>query len=111
VKAAVRHIYGLCDVISIEEVEKPIPKSNEVLIKVHATAICRTDCFILEGKPPILKLFFGMFKPKASITGSDFAGQLISIGNNVRLFKVGDKVMGFGGAIGWEGNRCGSHAE
>jgi NADPH:quinone reductase-like Zn-dependent oxidoreductase len=110
-KAAVRHTYGLSDVISIEDVNKPIPNSNEILIKVHAATISRTDCFILQGKPPILKLFLGLFKPRSLITGADFAGQVASIGNNVTLFKVGDKIMGFGGAIGWGGNRGGSHAQ
>lgn len=105
-KAAVRSKYGPPEVLSIQEFEIPTPKDNEVLIRVHATTVNRTDCHILSGRPFIMRFFTGLFKPSLAITGSDFAGQIEAVGENVKSFKVGDKVMGFGGAFG-----CGSHAQ
>jgi NADPH:quinone reductase-like Zn-dependent oxidoreductase len=105
-KAAVRSKYGLPGVLRIQELEIPIPKENELLIKVHATTVNRTDCHILWGRPFIMRLFTGLFKPRLAVTGTDFVGQIESIGSTVKSFKVGDKVMGFGGGFG-----CGSHAQ
>ena len=96
-KAAIRSKYGLPQVLSVKEVETPTAKDNEVLIKVHATTVNRTDCGILFGKPLLIRLFTGIFKPKLSITGTDFAGEIVATGIKVNSFKVGDKVMGFGG--------------
>ncbi|WP_273566309.1 NAD(P)-dependent alcohol dehydrogenase [Maribacter halichondriae] len=95
-KAAVRRNYGPPDVLKIETVEKPLPKADEVLIKVHTTTVNRTDCAIVTGKPYIMRLFIGLFKPKNGIPGTDFAGEIASIGQNVTAFKIGDKVFGFG---------------
>ena len=105
-KAAVRSKYGLPGDLSIKELEIPTPKDDEVLIKVYATTVNRTDCHVLSGRPFVMRLFTGLFKPRSSIIGSDFAGQIEAIGSTVQSFKVGDKVMGFGGAFG-----CGSHAQ
>ncbi len=93
--AATRTKYGSPDVISVREVEVPTPGDKEVLIRVHAATVNRTDCAILSGKPFIMKLATGLFKPKLSITGTDFAGEIVTIGSNVRAFKTGDKVFGF----------------
>jgi NADPH:quinone reductase-like Zn-dependent oxidoreductase len=106
-KAAVRLKYGPPqEVLSITEIDKPTPKDDEVLIKVYAASANRTDYHILTGKPFIMRLFVGLFKPKSTVTGSDFAGQVEAIGPAVTSFKVGDKVMGFGGVFG-----IGSHTE
>jgi NADPH:quinone reductase-like Zn-dependent oxidoreductase len=105
-KAAVRSKYGLPGDLSIKELEIPIPKDDEVLIKVYATTVNRSDCHVLSGKPFPMRFFTGLFKPRLSIIGSDFAGQIEAIGSNVRSFKAGDKIMGFGGGFG-----CGSHAQ
>src|ERR1700704_1538849 len=105
-KAAVRLKYGLEGALSIKEIEIPTPKSDEVLIKVHATTVNRSDCHVLWGRPFLMRLFTGLFKPRLSIIGSDFAGQIAAVGENVRSFKVGEKIMGFGGGFG-----CGSHAQ
>src|SRR4030095_15125460 len=94
-KAAVRSKYGSAEVLSIREVEKPTPKANEILIKVHATTVNRSDYHALTGKPFIMRFFTGFFKPKLSITGSDFAGDVEAIGESVKSFKIGDKVIGF----------------
>lgn len=94
-KAAVHLKYGSPEVISIQELEIPTPKDNELLIKVYATTVNRTDCHILRGKPLFMRLFTGLFKPRLTVTGTDFAGQIEAIGKNVKDFKPGDRVMGF----------------
>lgn len=105
-KAAVRSTYGSAEVLSIKEIPKPIPKDDEVLVRVHAASVSRTDCHVLSGKPAIMKLFTGLSKPRSAVPGSDFAGEIESIGKNVTSFKVADRVMGFGGVFA-----SGSHAE
>ena len=105
-KAAVRSKYGLPGDLSIKELDIPTPKHDEVLIRVHATTVNRSDCHVLSGRPFLMRLFTGLFKPRLSIIGSDFAGQVESVGSTVRSFKAGDKIMGFGGGFG-----CGSHAQ
>src|SRR6266498_2566623 len=105
-KAAVRSKYGSGEVLSVQEIDKPTPKDNEVLIRVYAASVNRTDNHVLTGRPFIMRLFTGLFKPKLAVTGSDFAGQVEATGPTVTSFKVGDKVMGFGGAFG-----CGSHTQ
>ena len=106
-KASVRVKYGSPgEVVSIKEISKPTPKDDEVLIRVYASSANRTDYHVLTGKPFLMRLFTGLFKPGLIITGSDFAGQVEAVGATVRSFNVGDKVMGFGGVF------CiGSHTE
>ncbi|HEY6062172.1 MAG TPA: alcohol dehydrogenase catalytic domain-containing protein, partial [Chitinophagaceae bacterium] len=105
-KAAVRSKYGLPGDLSIKELAIPTPKDDEVLIRVHASTVNRSDCHVLSGKPFFMRFFTGLFKPRASIIGSDFTGEIATTGTNVRSFKAGDTIMGFGGALG-----CGSHAQ
>jgi NADPH:quinone reductase-like Zn-dependent oxidoreductase len=105
-KAAIRAKYVPPGVISIGEIDKPVPTGNEVLIRVYAASVSRTDHHVLTGRPFIMRLFTGLFKPKRIATGSDFAGQVEATGPAVRSFKAGDKVMGFGGGFG-----IGSHAQ
>lgn len=97
--------YGNPDAILIKELQKPVPKNNEILIKVQAATVNRTDCGILNGTPWIIRFFTGLTKPKIKTTGTDFAGDIEATGDNVKAFKVGDRVMGLG-AMG-----LGSHAE
>lgn len=87
--------YGSPDVLKIKEVEKPRPNENEVLIKVYATTVNRTDCAMLGAKPLIMRLFTGLFKPNKQIPGTDFAGKVEAIGKKAETFKVGDNVFGF----------------
>lgn len=68
-KAAVRTIYGLPTVLTIQNRPMPIPKENEVLIKVHASTVNRSDCHVLTGKPLVMRLFTGLLKPKLASTG------------------------------------------
>ena len=98
-KVAFRIKYGSPEVLGIKEVAIPIPKDDEVLIRVYATTVNRSDCHLLTGKPLLMRLFTGLFKPKLSTTGTDFAGQIEATGKNVTAFKTGDKVMGFGGGL------------
>jgi NADPH:quinone reductase-like Zn-dependent oxidoreductase len=94
-KASIRRKYGSPNQIKIENIEKPIPKDHEVLIKVYATTVNRTDCANLTAKPFIMRFVLGLFKPRKIILGTDFAGEVKSIGKNVKSFSIGDKVFGF----------------
>lgn len=93
-KAAIRRSYGLPEKINIEHIEQPVPKDHEVLIKVVATTVNRTDCANLTAKPFIMRFVVGFFKPKKIIPGTDFAGQVVAIGKEVTLFRVNDRVFG-----------------
>ncbi len=94
-KASIRREYGSPNQIKIENIEKPILKENDILIKVHATTVNRTDCANLTAKPFIMRFVLGFFKPRKIILGTDFAGEIVSIGKKVKSFKVNDKVFGF----------------
>ena len=94
-KASIRRTYGSPKQIKIEDIEKPIPKENEVLVKVYATTVNRTDCANLTAKPFIMRFVLGLFKPRKIILGTDFAGEVLSIGKNIKTFRVGDKVFSF----------------
>jgi NADPH:quinone reductase-like Zn-dependent oxidoreductase len=99
-KAIVYTEYGSPDVLKLIEVEKPIPKENEVLINVHAVSVNPWDWHHLRGTPFLLRLTFGLFKPKKQILGADVAGRVEAVGNNVTQFKKDDEVFGeagFGG--------------
>lgn len=94
-KAVVRYNYGSPDNILLEEMPKPKPKPKEILIKVKATTVNRTDCGVLSGEPYIFRFFVGWPKPRTSILGTDFAGVVAEVGSHVNGFNVGDKVWGF----------------
>jgi len=104
-KAIVYQKYGSPDVLELKEVEKPTPKDDEVLIKIHATTVNRTDCATLRAKPFFARFFTGIFKPNKPIPGTEFAGKIEAVGKNVSSYKVGDKVFGF------NDQGSGSHAE
>jgi len=94
-KAIVCEKYGLPDVLKIVEVEKPAPKENQVLIKVHAASINAGDYRVRTGKPFLLRLMTGgLQKPKDSRVGSDVAGRVEAVGENVKQFQPGDEVFG-----------------
>lgn len=95
-KAVIRRKYGPPETLSVEEIEKPMMKEDEVFIEVRATTVNRTDCAIVTGKPFIMRLFLGLFKPRQIVPGTDFAGQILAVGKGVTNFKINDRVFGFG---------------
>jgi NADPH:quinone reductase-like Zn-dependent oxidoreductase len=104
-RAAVRDRYGPPEVVLIVEVEKPAVKDRDVLVRVHATTVNRTDCGLRAAKPWIYRLFLGLRRPRRTILGTEFAGEVEAVGDRVTAFKVGDRVFGFSGTT------FGAHAE
>jgi NADPH:quinone reductase-like Zn-dependent oxidoreductase len=104
-RAAVRVRYGPPEVVRIADVAKPTAGAHEVLVKVRATTVNRTDCGFLSGKPWFVRLFSGVRKPKATVLGCEFSGIVEAVGSGVTSFAVGDEVFGFSE---W---RFGGHAE
>ena len=94
-KAALRKKYCSPNLIKIENIEEPIPTDNEILIKIHNTTVNRTDCANLTAKPFIMRFVLGLFKPRKIILGTDFSGEIVSIGKNIKSYNLGDKVFGF----------------
>jgi NADPH:quinone reductase-like Zn-dependent oxidoreductase len=96
-RAAVRTSYGPPDVVRTAEVAKPTPKDNQVLVKVHATTVNRTDCGFRAGRPFFVRLLTGLPRPRVTVLGSEFAGEVEAVGPGVTSFQVGDRVFGFKG--------------
>jgi len=93
-KAIVYQKYGSPDVLELIEVEKPIPKEDEVLVKVHAAAANPLDWHFMRGAPHFIRIMTGLGKPKDKRLGVDVAGQVEAFGRNVNQFKPGDQVFG-----------------
>lgn len=104
-KAIVHTRYGPPEVAKLTEVEKPAPQAGEVLIKVHATTVNRTDCGFRSAEYFVSRFFSGLFKPRYKTLGNEFAGVIEAVGRNVSLFKNGDKVFGY------NDKHFGAHAE
>jgi NADPH:quinone reductase-like Zn-dependent oxidoreductase len=112
VKAILHTQYGSPDLLRFKEVNKPVPKDNEVLIRVHATTVSTGDCnmrnftFVTKSMLPMAKLMFGIGKPwKERILGTELAGEVVGAGKDVTRFKAGDRVFGSTGMAG------GGHAQ
>jgi NADPH:quinone reductase-like Zn-dependent oxidoreductase len=112
VKAILHTQYGSPDLLRFKKVDKPAPKDNEVLIRVHATTVSTGDCnmrnftFVTKSMLPMAKLMFGIGKPwKERILGTELAGEVVGAGKDVTRFKVGDRVFGSTGMAG------GGHAQ
>lgn len=94
-KAALRKSYGPPEIIQVTDVESPSHGSNEVLVKVFATTVNRTDCANLTAKPFLMRLILGFLRPKKVILGTDFAGEVVGVGKEVKTFKLKDRLIGF----------------
>jgi NADPH:quinone reductase-like Zn-dependent oxidoreductase len=95
VKAITFNQYGSADVLELTERAKPVPKNNEVLVKVHAASINSWDWELLQGTPFVNRLMFGLLKPKKiNILGCDIAGRVEAVGKNVKQLQPGDAVFG-----------------
>ena len=103
-KAIVFHQYGQPDVLALEEIAKPSPEDDEVLVKVYASCINSWDYELIQGIPFINRLMSGLLKPtKIKTPGCDIAGRIESVGKNVKRFQVGDEVFGDLSSCGWGG--------
>jgi NADPH:quinone reductase-like Zn-dependent oxidoreductase len=102
-KAIVYNKYGPPDVLKLNEVEKPIPDDNQVLVKIHAASLNFGNLVLLKGEPFLARFAFGLLKPKYTIPGGDIAGVVEAVGKNVKLFQPGDEVFGDLSGCGWGG--------
>jgi NADPH:quinone reductase-like Zn-dependent oxidoreductase len=103
-KAVVYDKYGPPEVLHLQDVERPIPKGNEVLVKVHATTVTRTDCGWRSAKPYFfVRIFTGLLRPRRRILGMEVAGEIVAAGADVTEFHLGDQIFGISG--------FGAHAE
>jgi NADPH:quinone reductase-like Zn-dependent oxidoreductase len=93
-KAALITRYGSPDVVKVGEAPKPAPAADEILVRVHAASVNRTDCGELRAHPVFMRLFTGLRRPRRSILGLDFAGEVEAVGAAVTSFKSGERVFG-----------------
>ena len=100
-KAIVYEKYGPPDVLQLKEVEKPLPKENEVLIKIHAASVTFGDLAAVKGEPFMVRFTLGLREPKYKTPGKDVAGEVEAVGANVEEFRVGDAVFGDLSECGW----------
>ncbi|MGH3148878.1 MAG: alcohol dehydrogenase catalytic domain-containing protein [Rubrobacter sp.] len=92
-KAIVYTQYGSPDVLQLEEVEKPAPTDDEVLVRVHAASAAADDWHLLGTKPFLVRFMYGLLKPRHKILGADVAGRVEAVGRNVTQFQPGDGVF------------------
>jgi len=102
-RAVVHDRYGPPDVLRVEEVERPVPEKDEVLVRIHATTVNRTDCGLRSAEYFISRFFTGLRRPKRKILGMELAGEVEAVGAAVTELEVGDHVFGVNG--------FGAHAE
>jgi NADPH:quinone reductase-like Zn-dependent oxidoreductase len=104
-KAVVCTQYGPPEVLQLKEVAKPTPKENQILIRIHAASITPSDCAFRKADPFIIRLIYGLTKPRNPAQGVEWAGEIEAIGPVVKTFQVGDQVFGM------DPNTFGAHAE
>ena len=101
-KAVVHDRYGPPEVLRLEDVERPVPKDDEILVRVRASTVTQTDCHMRRARPFIWRFMLGLRRPKRRTLGLEFAGEVEAVGSAVTDFSVGDRVFGM---------RSGAHAE
>lgn len=94
-KAIIQKRYGPPSVLCVGHVDKPVPKENEVLVRIVASSVNRTDCAMLRAKPFIMRFFTGLIRPAKAIPGTAFAGKVEAVGKKIVTFGIGDDVFGF----------------
>ncbi len=99
-KAIEAKAYGTPAVFQLNEITKPTPAAGELLVRVHATTVTAADIMMRRGKPMIGRLYLGLFKPKKTVLGFEFAGEVVETGTGVSQFKTGDRVFGGTTALG-----------
>jgi len=104
-RAVVHTKYGGPEVLHLAELERPAPTGDEVLVRVRATTVNRTDCGFREPRPFFVRFFSGLLRPKHRILGSELAGEVVELGTGVTHFDVGDEVFGV------NADHFGAHAE
>lgn len=97
--------YGPPGVLRLETLPVPVPGPKDILVRVHATTVNRTDCGFRSAEYVVSRLFSGLFRPKRPVLGCEFAGEVVAVGRQVQRFKPGDQVFGF------DDQRFGAHAK
>ncbi len=93
-RAVVHDRYGPPEVLRIEDVERPVPAPDQILVRIHATTVNRTDCGWRSGTPFFARYFTGVLRPKRPTLGMELAGEVEAVGSAVSEFQVGDRVFG-----------------
>lgn len=93
-KAVVLDRYGPPEVLRLEEVERPVPSDDELLVRVHATTVTRSDCHLRRADPFFWRFVVGLRRPRRRVPGLEFAGVVEAVGSSARDFAVGDEVFG-----------------
>jgi NADPH:quinone reductase-like Zn-dependent oxidoreductase len=101
-KAIICTRYGAPEVLQLKDIEKPVPKNNEVLVKIYATVPTISDCYVRSGKVSIwlwipMRLYVGFRRPRNPVLGFDLAGEIVDIGKDVKKYKKGDQIFAFAG--------------
>jgi NADPH:quinone reductase-like Zn-dependent oxidoreductase len=104
-RAATNTVYGPPEVVTLTDIDKPSPKDNEVLVKVFASTVNRTDCGFRSADYFITRFWSGLLRPRNKVLGCEFAGEIEEVGKHVTSFKKGDKVFGY------NDKTCGGHSE
>jgi NADPH:quinone reductase-like Zn-dependent oxidoreductase len=101
-RAVVHETYGPPEVLRVTDVERPAPNDDEILVKVRASTVTRTDCGLRAAHPFFIRLFTGLLRPKQTIAGMELAGEVVTVGAAVREFRAGDRVFGIKGGANAE---------
>ena len=101
-RAVVHDRYGPPEVLRVQEIPRPVPEADQVLVRVHASTVTQTDCHMRRARPYIWRLMLGLRRPKRRVLGLELAGVVEAVGSAVTSFQPGDRVFGM---------RSGAHAE